>query len=272
MTNTQKRVLSAIVMIGIVALAYSIGVVGIEALLIVVSAACFYEFAKNFLSLKVTGIFTLINFVLLLGIQFWAMNNNHVFDGLLIPSIGCLLNLVLIGYLFISPMESMNFVNRLKRVTILSMVLFLIPFINLHSLLNHANWQALVIILLVFNFGMDTGAWFFGKNFGKTKLWATVSPNKTVEGLIGGAATSGLLGTLVWYYLIGDFAVKYILIFFILGILSQVGDLIQSKLKRQIGVKDSSNLIPGHGGVYDRIDSLLFVIPFYTLLLSYKIL
>ncbi|AYF43268.1 MULTISPECIES: phosphatidate cytidylyltransferase [Halobacteriovorax] len=272
MTNTQKRILSAIVMIGIVAIAYSIGVIGIEVLLILVSAACLFEFSVNFLSLKIGSLFSILNFFILIGVQSWATLNPQIFGNQLIPLAGCLVNILLMGYLFISPMDSMRFVKFLKSISIMSMVIFLIPFLNLHSLLHRENWQGLIIILLIFNFGMDTGAWFFGKNFGRTKLWKAVSPNKTIEGLIGGALTSGILGTLAWYYLIGNFEVKYILIFFILGILSQVGDLVQSKFKRQIGVKDSSNLIPGHGGVYDRIDSLLFVIPFYTLLLSDKIL
>lgn len=272
MTNTQKRVLSALVMIGIVAIAYVVGIIGIEILLVLISAACLYEFTVNFLAIKIFNPFVILNFFILLGVQTWATLNPHIFGNQLIPLAGCLVNILLMGYLFISPMESMKFVNFLKSISIISMVIFLIPFLNLHSLLHLGHWQALVIILLVFNFGMDTGAWFFGKNIGRTKLWKAVSPNKTVEGLIGGALTSGVLGSLAWYYLIGNFEVKYILIFFILGILSQVGDLVQSKFKRQIGVKDSSNLIPGHGGVYDRIDSLLFVIPFYTLLLSDKIL
>ncbi len=272
MTNTQKRILSALVMIGIVAIAYSVGTIGIEILLLLISILCFYEFSVNFLKVKLFHPISVLNFAALFGIQLWGVLNPSIFTHSSIPLIGCFINLILMGYLFISSMESLGFMGLLRKFSTLGMVMLLVPFMNLYTIVNHEQWQGLVVILLVFNFGMDSGAWFFGKNFGKHKLWPVVSPNKTIEGLIGGAFTSAVLGTLGWYYLIGDFSVKYVPIFFILGLLSQVGDLIQSKIKRQIGVKDSSNLIPGHGGVYDRVDSLLFVIPFYTLLLSYNIL
>lgn len=272
MTNTQKRILSALVMIGIVAIAYSIGTIAIEVLLVIVSGLCFFEFSVNFLKIKLISAISIINFIFLFGIQAWGILNPQIFTHQAIPLLGCFVNIILMGYLFMSSMKTHSFMNLLKKVSFLGMIILLIPFMNLYTIVNHSNWQSLVTILLVFNFGMDTGAWFFGKNFGKHKLWKAVSPNKTIEGLIGGAFTSALLGSTLWYYLIGDFSVRYILIFFFLGTLSQVGDLIQSKIKRQIGVKDSSNLIPGHGGVYDRVDSLLFVIPFYTLLISYNIL
>jgi phosphatidate cytidylyltransferase len=116
---------------------------------------------------------------------------------------------------------------------------------------------------------MDTGAWFFGKNFGKHKLWPAVSPNKTIEGAVGGCLLSGGLGSLVWYLNFDTMSAKMFLILCALGILSHIGDLIQSKLKRQFEIKDSSSLIPGHGGVYDRFDSLMFVAPFYGLILTY---
>jgi len=110
---------------------------------------------------------------------------------------------------------------------------------------------------------MDTGAWFFGKKFGKNKLWPSVSPNKTVEGLIGGMILSGLLGGICFHLLYNQFSISLFFLFCFLGLLAQLGDLLQSKMKRQVGIKDSSNLIPGHGGVFDRVDSLFFLTPFF---------
>ena len=116
---------------------------------------------------------------------------------------------------------------------------------------------------------MDTGAWFFGKMFGKHKLWPKISPNKTVEGLVGGMAISGVLGHLFWFKFIDDSVMWIFVPFAILGFLSQLGDLVQSKFKRQFKIKDSSSLIPGHGGMYDRIDSLVFVLPFFAIVMNY---
>jgi phosphatidate cytidylyltransferase len=131
------------------------------------------------------------------------------------------------------------------------------------------DWRQVLVLLFVVTFGMDTGAWFFGKNFGKRKLWPEVSPNKTVEGLFGGMFTSALLGGVFWYIFFSDLSLIVIFIFALCGAISQVGDLIQSKIKREYAIKDSSALIPGHGGVYDRIDSLIFLSPFFIIVVRY---
>ena len=106
-----------------------------------------------------------------------------------------------------------------------------------------------------------------GQKFGKHKLWPKVSPKKTWEGLIGGIITSVILTSVYWYFFIGKVSPSLVILFSILAGCSQVGDLVQSKMKRQFDIKDSSSLIPGHGGVYDRIDSLLFVAPLFALVL-----
>ena len=119
-------------------------------------------------------------------------------------------------------------------------------------------------MLLLVTYGMDTGAWFFGKNFGKKKLWKKVSPNKTIEGFFGGMFTSALIGS-CGLFLYGTTPTALIAIVFgLCGGVSQLGDLLESKLKRQAKIKDSSNLIPGHGGFYDRVDSLFFWVPFFS--------
>jgi phosphatidate cytidylyltransferase len=111
---------------------------------------------------------------------------------------------------------------------------------------------------------VDTFAYFTGKKFGKHKLWEAVSPKKTIEGAIGGVLSSVILTCLYWNHFVSAVTPYTAIIFFIIACFSQVGDLVQSKLKRQFDIKDSSTLIPGHGGVYDRVDSLLFVAPFFA--------
>jgi phosphatidate cytidylyltransferase len=110
--------------------------------------------------------------------------------------------------------------------------------------------------------GCDTGAYFIGKAIGKNKLLARVSPNKTWEGAIGGAFIGLAAFALIVGNVLPGFPTEHaIAIGAILVIGGQYGDLFESLLKRDAGVKDSSNLLPGHGGVLDRLDSLIFVLP-----------
>lgn len=109
----------------------------------------------------------------------------------------------------------------------------------------------------------DSGAYIFGKQFGKNKLAPHVSPNKTWEGSICGSLLGTIVGT-IWMcaFHIGNVSVvSAIIITLILSVFGQLGDLVESALKRYYQVKDSGKILPGHGGILDRFDSLLFVIP-----------
>lgn len=107
----------------------------------------------------------------------------------------------------------------------------------------------------------DTGAYFVGITLGKKKLAPRVSPNKSVEGAVGGLISATLLGALFWAWT-GMGTLPVILALSLLtSTVSQVGDLFESALKRAAEIKDSGSLIPGHGGILDRFDSLLFALP-----------
>ncbi len=110
----------------------------------------------------------------------------------------------------------------------------------------------------------DIGAYYVGKNFGKRLLAPTVSPGKTVAGAVGGiiGSLAGGLGAWAWF-LPGISLAHCLLVIIICGIIGQFGDLAESILKRSAGVKDSGSLIPGHGGILDRIDSLMFAGPVF---------
>lgn len=119
----------------------------------------------------------------------------------------------------------------------------------------------------------DTFAYIVGKSIGKRKLFERISPKKTVEGFLGGIMFSLLASFLISkYYIEGSIINRYIWfgLAFIVSIFGTIGDLIESKFKRNAGVKDSGNIMPGHGGVLDRLDSVIFVAPF--IYLFYQIL
>lgn len=135
--------------------------------------------------------------------------------------------------------------------------------------------QCLVLLLpVLLAWSSDTGAYFVGRLFGRTKLMPSVSPAKTVEGALGGVALSVVM---CWLYVrmllvpqgqLGLSPQGIVMFGIAIAVAAQLGDLFESLLKREAGVKDSSGLLPGHGGFLDRIDSLLFVLPVAALLLD----
>lgn len=106
----------------------------------------------------------------------------------------------------------------------------------------------------------DTGCYYFGSKFGKHKLAPVISPNKTIEGSIGGTLSAMLISLIIGYYI--QLAWYHcIIVGALIAALAQIGDLCESMLKRDAGVKDSGNILPGHGGFLDRTDSYVFTLP-----------
>ncbi len=126
---------------------------------------------------------------------------------------------------------------------------------------RNAGLEYVVYCLLVV-WTTDSGAYFVGRKLGKNKLWPEISPKKTIEGFIGGIVIAVIFA--IGMQLIYPFANGYILLVFVTifaSIIGQMGDLVESAIKRHFDVKDSGNILPGHGGILDRFDSLLFVVP-----------
>lgn len=128
-----------------------------------------------------------------------------------------------------------------------------------------SNWLLWMILVVAF---ADIGAYFTGRALGKRKLAPAVSPGKTWEGFWGGMVTSSLIcgGILA---VLGRFNGGWIFIMVLLVVVSVVGDLFESVLKRERGVKDSGTVLPGHGGALDRLDSAVAVLPYFALILIY---
>lgn len=108
----------------------------------------------------------------------------------------------------------------------------------------------------------DTGAYLVGRKMGKVKLWPDISPNKTIEGFFGGIITAIIFACIFQaFFPIASSYWIVIVVTIIASIIGQLGDLVESAIKRNYNVKDSGSLLPGHGGILDRFDSLLFVLP-----------
>lgn len=135
---------------------------------------------------------------------------------------------------------------------------------------RHPRGNLWILFLLTVIFIGDTGAFYCGRSFGKRKLHPSVSPNKTWAGAFGGFFSSIASG-LVFSYLfrLGGFPLQAAVLAGCLSVCGQIGDLVESMIKRNAGVKDSGRILPGHGGMLDRVDGLLFSIPLLYLHLSW---
>ena len=142
-----------------------------------------------------------------------------------------------------------------------------LPFFSLVLLRDLENGFYYTILTFASIWVCDSAAFFIGRKFGKHKLAPNISPKKSVEGAIAGFIASTTFFVITSNYLIEISLVLSIVLGVVIGIFGQIGDLIESKIKRDAGVKDSGNIIPGHGGVLDRFDSIIFVVPFVYIIL-----
>lgn len=165
--------------------------------------------------------------------------------------------------------------HRSRVLRLVFGVLTLVPFFwgmivlrNWHYSDNHHLGAVLLLYVMLLVWGADSGAYIFGRLFGKHKLAPKVSPGKTWQGFIGGLITSAII-SLIFGVTVNLNVAPGVLLACSLGaaLASVLGDLTESMFKREAGIKDSGHLIPGHGGILDRIDSLTAAVPVFTCLL-----
>lgn len=272
MNNTIQRVLSAIVLIGLVIFCMYMGPKWLLFLIFLIGIFVVDEIYLNFLkkergrkgylfaqSLFCTG-FVFLNYVSF---------NNIIFQ--MAVYLCLVINLMLTIFLFryIGSPEK-KFIKFLQKYSTWVGGYVLVFLLAMSYPIHRTDWMKWIFLIVLVNFSADSFAWFFGKNFGKRKLMPRVSPKKTMEGAVGGVLSSVILGSIYWSIYIASPSLGVILSLGLIAVFSVVGDLVQSKLKRLFKIKDSSALIPGHGGVYDRLDSLIFVMPIYIILLVPK--
>jgi phosphatidate cytidylyltransferase len=196
------------------------------------------------------------------------------------------LNMVLLAVTLVIAIKCILFLfyDSVQEISISSKYLYLLGYITLPFIFivkisfgTNAYNPKIIIGLFVLIWTNDTFAYLVGKSIGKHKLFERVSPKKTIEGFLGGVVFAILAGFLISKFYIQPnpaFSNKSILIWTIIAIIVSVfgtiGDLIESKFKRIAGVKDSGSVMPGHGGILDRLDSVIFVAP--IIFLFYQIL
>jgi len=265
MTNLLKRATSGFIyaVLFITAILYSK-----ESYIVLISLFGFISIREFLILLKFNNIIIYILFVGLIYLPFSSLDSSVLIDVLLVLSISGSIQLLV--NLFIKkknyPSNTIQKLDISIRYLLLSFAfLILLPFIN-------GGYEASVILsLIIFIWVNDSFAFFVGKNLGKRKLFESVSPKKTIEGFLGGVFFTLITAFLVSYFCDFLSLTNLLVISLIASILGTIGDLVESKFKRQANTKDSGTIMPGHGGILDRLDSLLFVAPFVYLYIHYLI-
>ena len=166
--------------------------------------------------------------------------------------------IVLLSLLYLFNIEHRKLEDAMATVT----GIFYVVFFSFHvTLVDQTDYALMVWLIVITAFGTDIMAYFSGYLLGRHKLCPKISPKKTVEGSIGGILGSVILSGLFGYFFMPEVIIHCIIIGVLGGIVSQFGDLTASIFKRKMGIKDYGNLIPGHGGILDRFDSVLFTGP-----------
>lgn len=248
----KTRILSGLIMVPLLAVLYF----GDYVLLL----ACFLigvmavrEFYKGFEAMGIKPCYN-VAYAAVLGL--YAINMfTRDYHWYMVWFFGC----VLLSLLYLFRIEERKLEDALATMT----GIFYIIFFSYHVLLvdQTGEYSILVWLIVLTAFGTDIMAYFAGVFLGKHKLCPKISPKKTIEGSVGGILGSIILCGLFSWIFIPRLLVHCLIIGLLGGIVSQFGDLTASIFKRKMGIKDYGNLIPGHGGILDRFDSVLFTAP-----------
>jgi phosphatidate cytidylyltransferase len=264
MRNLFKRIFSGIIYILIFISAILFSKESYVVLITVFGFLCIWEFSKM-TATKNYAAYIFFPILLLLMIK---RQDSYATTGILIITI--LSSLYLIYQLFAK--KEIKFSNdRSKLGVTIRYVIFSMCFLILLPFYENSFHPYLMISILSIIWVNDSFAFLIGKNFGKNKLFPSVSPKKTIEGFFGGLVFSLLAGLFISKYNLDFSMLNWLTISVIVSSIGTIGDLVESKFKRQAKIKDSGNIMPGHGGILDRLDSLLFAAPFVYLYINFII-
>ncbi len=183
-------------------------------------------------------------------------------------NISCSLLFIVLGIISIYEMWKL----RKGKNKIIPLLYIVIPFslIQILCLQFEENWKSnLILFMLILTFTFDTFAYLIGVKYGKNKIMASISPKKSWEGFTGGFIFTIIISYIISQYIFIINMNLAIIISIILPFTATLGDFVESKYKREAKVKDSGNIIPGHGGILDRMDALMITIPTIYILTNY---
>ncbi len=263
----KTRIISAVVMCAIVIPILIIGGLPFKIMVIVLSIAAMYEI------LKARSSKSQIPFVMRL-ISYLVMGS-FVYFGTTIDSVNYEFLYKIMADVFLIYFIPVVLINNTKEYSVtdalyvLGSTIFLGMAFNSFILISN-NSMLYVIYLALITVITDTFAYFTGYFIGKHKMCVKISPKKTWEGAIGGSIVGTVIPTLFYLFFINSSINIFMLvgITFVLTIVGQIGDLFFSSVKRHYDIKDFSNLIPGHGGILDRLDSIIFVVITFILFID----
>ncbi len=259
MNHTLLRIITAL---ALVLLAGGAAVLGIQYFIILIHIfVLLMQIETGKLLLKATSPKLILPFVLQCFSLTLVFNYSPVY---FLPFL-FLVTVVSLAYILIieSSKNNADHLNVLARYSLGFLYIGLVPSLTTKLLMLH-NGISWFLICLVVVFSGDIAAYFIGRRFGKNKLIESISPKKTWEGAIGGLAASVVLGLWIGIYLFPDINIVVLgTSCAVASVLAQAGDFFESLIKRVSNVKDSGSLLPGHGGVLDRFDGVLFAIPVF---------
>ena len=264
MRNLFKRIFSGIVYILIFISAILFSKESYIVLIALFGFLCIWEFSKM-AALKNYAAYLFFPFLL-----FLLMKRQESFATTIVLIITLLSSSSLIYQLFTN--KEIKFTNERSKLGVtIRYLIFSMCFLILLPFYENSFHPSLMIGILSIIWVNDSFAFLIGKNFGKNKLFPSVSPKKTVEGLLGGLVFSLLAGLFISKINLDFSLLNWLIIAVIVSLIGTKGDLVESKFKRQANIKDSGNIMPGHGGILDRLDSLLFAAPFVYLYINFII-
>ena len=272
--NLFIRGISGLVYIGLIIGAILLKEIGLGILISFFAVLGSYELEKQTLGKTEAGNLWMLNWIV--DATFILCITTTIFVSFSGSSFLLAFAVVLLGLRFILLIFE-NLKNPLKSISIFAFSIFyvLIPLLCLNLLLINLNSPWALICLIAMIWINDTGAYLVGCSIGKHKMFPRVSPQKSWEGLIGGVLFN--IGTAFIYTycfklnILGydSSIIPWIIIGISVSVFSTLGDLFESMIKRSLQIKDFGNIMPGHGGILDRIDSLLFVAPALSFIISF---
>ena len=273
----KDRIISALILLLIFLASYlSKNPTFFLSLILIASGILFYELAKM-LKLKslalyvywVLSITPIIFFYFLIGLDIFTLNESTPYLKSFLINFPILMSLISLVFWFsLAPIDIMyKRISSNVKFKIFYGYFLVSPMVIVTAIIFIQN-KALLLLPFIMIWVADISAYFIGKKFGKNKLAKNISPGKTIEGALGGFVCNIICASILVYFFAISFYIMFLFAIIVTAI-SIFGDIYQSFLKRRANVKDSGSFIPGHGGLFDRLDSFCPTLPIFFLVCNY---